>query len=198
MTLVSIGSPVRTATTVEEPHAVDILVRAFRTDPCARWVWPDPEQYRAAFPEFVRAFAGRAFEHESAFCVEGFLAAALWLPPGVEPDEDALAAVLERTIPEHDQAAAFALFDQMGRFHPGEPHWYLPLIGVDPIHQRKGYGSALMKYALARCDRERLPAYLESSNPENVSLYERHGFEVLGTIQVGSSPPVLPMLRAPR
>ena len=43
-----------------------------------------------------------------------------------------------------------------------------------------------------------LPAYLESSNPANVPLYQRHGFEVLGEIQVGSSPPVFPMYRPPR
>ena len=28
-------------------------------------------------------------------------------------------------------------------------------------------------------------AYLESSNPRNIPLYERHGFEALGEIQVG-------------
>jgi hypothetical protein len=41
-------------------------------------------------------------------------------------------------------------------------------------------------------------AYLESTNPKNIPLYERHGFEVLGTIQVGTSPAVCPMLRRPR
>jgi hypothetical protein len=38
----------------------------------------------------------------------------------------------------------------------------------------------------------------ESTNPRNVPLYERHGFERLGTIQSGSSPPLFPMLRRPR
>lgn len=32
----------------------------------------------------------------------------------------------------------------------------------------------------------------------NITLYERHGFEVMGTIQVGAAPPVTPMLRRPR
>jgi GNAT superfamily N-acetyltransferase len=59
-------------------------------------------------------------------------------------------------------------------------------------------GSALMQYALAACDRDGMPAYLESTNPRNVRLYERHGFELLGTIQAGSSPPLFPMLREPR
>jgi ribosomal protein S18 acetylase RimI-like enzyme len=55
-----------------------------------------------------------------------------------------------------------------------------------------------MKHALARVDREGATAYLESSNPRNVSFYERHGFEVLGRIQSGSSPVITPMLRRPR
>jgi ribosomal protein S18 acetylase RimI-like enzyme len=92
----------------------------------------------------------------------------------------------------------FAFFEQMGKFHPVEPHWYLPMIGVDPTRQNKGYGSMLMRQALAACDREQLPAYLESSNPRNITLYVRHGFEIVGTIQAGSSPPMFAMRRAAR
>jgi ribosomal protein S18 acetylase RimI-like enzyme len=55
-----------------------------------------------------------------------------------------------------------------------------------------------MKYALERCDRDKLAAYLESTNPRNISLYRRHGFEEVGTIQVGTSPALVPMLRRAR
>jgi hypothetical protein len=48
---------------------------------------------------------------------------------------------------------------------------------------------------LARADRDGLPAYLEASAPRNRALYERHGFEVVGEIQAGDSPPLWPMLR---
>jgi ribosomal protein S18 acetylase RimI-like enzyme len=120
------------------------------------------------------------------------------LPPGIHPDEESLVAILKSSIAKHRQESAFALFEQMGNYHPEEPHWYLPQIGVDPIHQGRGYGSALMKHALLVCDREKKLAYLESSNPRNLSLYIRYGFELLGTIQVGDSPPVFPMLRKPR
>ena len=72
------------------------------------------------------------------------------------------------------------------------------MIGVDPAKQGNGYGSALLKHALERCDGEGKLAYLESSSPKSVPLYQRHGFELVDTIQVGSSPPLFPMLRKPR
>jgi ribosomal protein S18 acetylase RimI-like enzyme len=62
----------------------------------------------------------------------------------------------------------------------------------------RGLGSVLMRRGLERCDKDHLPAYLESSNPRNISLYERHGFEIIGRIQAGASPTLTPMLRRPR
>jgi len=91
-----------------------------------------------------------------------------------------------------------AVMERMEQFHPHEPHWYLPLIGVDPALHGRGLGSALMQHALVRCDAEGMPAYLESTNPRNIGLYQRHGFEKQGIIQVGSSPLIVPMLRSPR
>lgn len=184
---------VKTATASDEAPAIGALVLAFSKDPAARWVWPDPQQFLMNFPLFVKAFGGRAFAHGSAYYVDGYAGAALWLPPGVHPDEDALNTLLQRTVPEQIQKDVFVVFEQMGRYHPGEPHWYLPLLGVDPLQQGKGHGSALMQHALVQCDRDGKPAYLESTNPKNIPLYERYGFESLGIIQVGASPPLVPM-----
>jgi ribosomal protein S18 acetylase RimI-like enzyme len=86
----------------------------------------------------------------------------------------------------------------MANYHPKEPHWYLPLLGVDPAHQNKGVGGALLRHVTDRCDRDGVAAYLESSNPRNIALYERHGFEILGRAQSGQSPVITPMLRRPR
>ncbi len=189
---------IRTATAGDREQLLDVMTSAFETDPAARWIYPDPAQYRRHFPAFAQAFGGRAFEHETAFYSGEFSGAALWLPPGIGPDEEALMALLERTLRESEKQAAFAVFEQMGGYHPTEPHWYLPLIGVVPSRQGKGHGSALLQRVLLQCDKDRTPAYLESSNPRNIPLYERHGFELLGTIQVETSPPIFPMLRRAR
>lgn len=188
---------IKTATASDEAALIAVIALAFTTDPAARWTWPRPQQFLSHFPNVVKAFGGNAFAHQSAYSIEGHAGAALWLPPDVHPDEDSLSALLKGTGAAEVQQDLASVFEQMGNYHPKEPHWYLPLIGVDPIQQCKGYGAALMKHALIPRDRDHTLAYLESSNPKNIPLYERHGFEVLGTIQVGTSPPIFPMLRKP-
>ncbi|HEY8560246.1 MAG TPA: GNAT family N-acetyltransferase [Pyrinomonadaceae bacterium] len=189
---------VKCAGTSGKRQIVDVLTLAFATDPMARWAYPNSQQYLEYFPNFIRLFGGRAFETETAYYVNGFAAAALWLAPGFGPDEAALVALVENTVSKNVRDDLFAVFERMSEFHPAEPHWYLPLIGVDPAQQNRGYGAMLMQHALAACDREGLPAYLESSNPRNVTLYLRHGFELVGTIQAGSSPAMFAMRRAAR
>jgi ribosomal protein S18 acetylase RimI-like enzyme len=186
------------ATASDEASIIDVLVRANWADPAARWVWPDSQRFLMYFPSFVRAFGGNAFAHGSAYYIDGYIGAALWLPPDVHPDENALIALLQRTVSDQIQKDVFAVFEQMGSYHPNEPHWYLPLMGVDPSQQSKGFGSALLQHILIQFDRNNKLAYLESSNPRNIPLYKRHGFELLGTIQTGTSPSISPMLRRPR
>ena len=182
----------------DEAAIVALLALAFGADPANRWLYPSPAQFLRHFPTFVQALGGRAFACGTAYTVAGARAAALWLPPHVHPDEDALVALVRDSVPNADQGAILAIFEQMGRYHPEEPHWYLPFIGVDPVHQRRGYGSALLRHHLSICDEEGTCAFLEASSVESIPLYRRHGFEVLGTIQEGSAPPIAPMLRRSR
>jgi ribosomal protein S18 acetylase RimI-like enzyme len=181
-----------------EESVVDALVLAFSRDPIARYALPEPTQYRAGFRSVILGMGGAALDRGSAFAAPGFAGVALWLPPGVGADEAVLGAGMERHVPAARQETMSAMMEEMGRVHPEEPHWYLPLIGVDPSQQGRGVGSLLLRHALARVDRDRLPAYLESTNPANVSLYERHGFRVVGKIQHGDAPPMFPMLREAR
>jgi GNAT superfamily N-acetyltransferase len=194
----SVTAVVTAASAEAADRAVAALVLAFATDPATRWTWPDPRVYLAHFPSFVRAFGGKAFAHGTADLLANGTGAALWLPPDVHPDDEALDAVLQPSVAPAVLAQAGKLFERMAAYHPAEPHWYLPLVGVDPAHQGKGVGSALLRHALARCDREGKAAYLESTNRTNIPLYERHGFVVRGEIQVGSSPTLFPMFRAAR
>ncbi len=64
-------------------------------------------------------------------------------------------------------------------FAPSD-HWYLQTLGVEPIHQGKGYGSLLMEFMLEKIDNSKpLPVFLETSTEINVKFYKRFGFEVM-------------------
>jgi GNAT superfamily N-acetyltransferase len=192
------ASTVANASESEKERAVAALVAAFVSGPFIRWIFPDPRQYLVYFPQVLKYFAGRAFDHQSAYRSEDFRATALWLPPGVGPDEEEVARVMEEGVDEMRLGEVFAVLEQAGGSHPPVEHWYLPAMGVDPRWQGKGYSSALLTRGLEVCDVEHVAAYLEATNPANIPLYERFGFEVVGEIQVGGSPVIIAMLRAAR
>jgi len=177
-------------------HAIATLVLAFATDPVARWMYDDPHQYLLHIPRLFRALGTSSFEAGAADRLSDGLGVALWLPPGVHGEDGPLEAVIAESIVAKKQPEVAALFERTEHFRPTEPHWYLSLIGVEALHRNNGCGAALLRHRLCQCDREHLPAYLWSSNPLNTTLYQRHGFQVVGTIQVGSSPSIFPMLRA--
>lgn len=189
---------VRAAFGAERSRVIATITAGFITDPVTRWAWPEADSYMAHAPRFVDAYGGKAFNHGSAWVDDNLFGGALWLPPGEAPDEQELGEVVMSSVEEDKQADLFSALEQLGTYHPDEPHWFLPLIAVDPIGQGRGIGSALMSYAVARFDETGAPAYLESSNPRNLSLYERHGFKVIGEVRSGNCPVFTPMLREPR
>ena len=182
----------------DEDRVTATIVRAFMNDPAARWMYPDPAQYLENFPKFVTAFRRtRLRERDGPSSWEPSRAQHSGCRPVSIPMRTLSSKLVSRSVPERDQSVMFSVFDRMGQYHPPQPIGTLSLIGVEPQEQGKGYGSALLHHALARCDAEGALAYLESSNEQNIPLYQRHGFEVLGRIQVGTSPPITPMLRHP-
>lgn len=188
---------IRTATAADRDALVQILLLSFSADPCVRYAFTTPQAFMAGFPAFSMGMGGGGIEHGAAFITADLAAAALWLPPGVESDAEAIGAAIGE-LPVEKQMVLGQVVEQMGRYHPQEPHWYLAMVGADPARQGQGLGSALIKHGLRQCDAQGLPAYLESSHPRNVPLYERHGFEVMGVIQPDDFPPLIPMLRPPR
>lgn len=170
--------------------------RRLVTDPPARFAWPVPHDYLHAMPLAVREFAHCCVQHGTACVTADFYGAALWLPPGAEPSGEAIANLFRETVKRERLDDLLATFKQMEQSHPREPHWYLPQIGVDPNMPGQGIGAALMRHALARCDRDKALAYLEASKAEIVTFYQRYGFEVITAI--GAGPRITPMLRRPR
>ena len=136
----------------------------------------------------------------------GVGAAALWDPPGrwgqSSREQIAMLPAVLRAF-RGRLAVGRTVTELMKAQHPEEPHWYLAVIGSDPTYRGEGYGKALMESGLARADAEWAPAYLESSNPDNVPYYERFGFEVIGELELpgdseAAGPTMWAMWRQPR
>lgn len=182
----------------QRERASGTLVLAFAADPFVRWIYPEPAQYLVHFPPALEAFGGAAFAEETVWRLGDFAAVALWMRPGVEPDGEATVAHFLATVAPEKIEDLMAVFAQMDEAHPTSGHWYLPWFGVDSALQGRGLGSELMRPGLEIVDRDHLPAYLDSTNPRNISFYQRHGFSVTGEWRAGSSPPIISMLRDPR
>jgi ribosomal protein S18 acetylase RimI-like enzyme len=182
------------------------LGRAFHDDPVIVWMLPDDKQRAKRLPgmwaTMVRHhyLAGGGVEIATRGADIGAVAA--WDPPG-RWQQSRLEEL--RMLPSLVLAfgirmlGAGAIADKLKEQHPAEPHWYLFSIGSDPSVRGAGFGQALMRSRLDRCDAEHAPAYLESSNEENVPYYMRFGFEVTGKIELPRDGPSLwPMWREPR
>ena len=77
-------------------------------------------------------------------------------------------------------------------------HWYLQNIAVNPEEQRKGYGGLLLSAMIKKIDSEGLPIYLETNKEENLSFYQKYGFEILEHVIIPKTDiPLWCMLRKP-
>ncbi len=182
----------------DKDRAIKTITLGFSTDPVQRWIWPEAEAFLKAKPRFAEASAGKGFDHETVYAVDGFKGVAMWLPPGVHTDGDAMGAIVAETARPEILEDLINIGRSLSEAHPQEPHWYLNFIACDPAHLGQGLGSALMKHALRIVDESGTAAYLESSNPRNMTLYQRHGFETVREIQHGGAPPLYPMIRSAR
>ena len=179
-----------------------ILADAFFDDPCFSWVIPHRPLYR----DYWRWLALRVYLPQKLVCADSEgRAAAMWLRPNGEhriPTRPALLMLIMRLV-WHSGPGVLSRMEQaqdvMERHHPREAHYYLHAIGARRDCQGQGLGSALLKHGTRMCDEAGMPAYLESSSPLNVPLYERHGFEVRAEEPIGQGgPPLFFMWREAR
>lgn len=175
-----------------------VLGRAFFDDPVMMWMVPDDAKRAKALPRVFGAMTRHHFLANNAVQVADRAgtvgAAALWDPPGrwKQTQREEL-----RMMPSFLWAMGLQVGRGMGvselmkKHHPEEPHWYLAVIGSDPDVRGAGFGQALMRSRLDRCDAEGAPAYLESTKESNVPYYLRFGFEVTGELTIPDGGPTM-------
>jgi ribosomal protein S18 acetylase RimI-like enzyme len=186
----------RPATSADIPAVSHTLAVAFFDDPVISYCYPDAAWRREILPRWFEIVIAANLTHGQTYTLDEVVAGAVWVPPGVEDDEQMGAALGE--ISGTYAQTLFGIFARMAEQHPREPHHYLFLLGTRPEWRSRGIGSALMRPVLELCDRDATPAYLEATSEGNKRLYLRHGFEVVGEIKLPDGPSMWPMSRTPR
>lgn len=193
----------RRATEADLPALTGALARAFMDDPVARWSCPAERLRPAMLERFHGARLRQLLAHREVWTTDDCACAALWAPPQrwrTTWRED-LAIARCMAHPRLVARLPLSLTGLLGveREHPrGPPHWYLAVLGTDPIAQGQGLGSAVLRPVLEQCDADGIGAYLESSKERNIDFYARHGFRVMRELRLPRGPTVWPMWRDPR
>jgi GNAT superfamily N-acetyltransferase len=177
-----------------------VLARSFFDDPVMRWMFPEHGKRLRHNERFFAMRVRGLLDQEAVYTTDGHRGAAVWALPERwrMPPFEALAAGFRLLTMVGRRAPTLARgWDVVEKAHPREPHYYLAILGTEPELQGRGIGSALMAPVLDGCDRDEIPAYLESSREENIAFYARHGFRVTGEVDLPGGPRVWPMWRDP-
>ncbi|MEA3018592.1 MAG: hypothetical protein QOI47_116 [Actinomycetota bacterium] len=193
---------VRQVTASDLPRVSEALGKAFWDDPVMRFIIP-PGKPDSRLRALMRIEAKSSLQHDTAWMTADGAAAALWKPPGKWKSTN---GELLRTLPgviaslRGGFLLGLSVLGAVEKKHPTHPpHWYLAVLGTETEAQGRGCGSAVLQPVLERCDREAVPAYLESSKESNIPFYERHGFRVTEKVALPKGgPSVWGMWRDPK
>lgn len=182
--------------------ATAAIARAFAWhEPFGAWAMPDPADRERRLAERIRVDIRDRFLPEGECWTIGGACFTLWIPPLSGDGTEALAA--RRT--ETDYAAFGPVADEMRAgdqlirdLKPAQPHWYLDTIATAPEYHRRGLGGALLDHDLAVRDAAGDVCALDTHTDENISFYERRGFEVTGEGPLSDDLRVYMMVRPAR
>lgn len=166
---------VRTATSSDRAAVIDTTVAAFQHDPAFRWFFPTAESWARNVRLFVGALFDSRVGHDATWVTAGAEAVAMWATPtadGVRADLGNLDDPSRQRLSEYNAATEGGL--------PDGPFWYLGILATHPAHRGRALGRAAMQPGLRTAAESGLPAYLETTNADNVTLYERAGWERTG------------------
>ena len=184
----------------------EVLADAFAADPVFAWLIPPQarrrgDRMRTFFTSMSRAYLRSG---KPCYLTGDGSAAALWAAPGAW--DMPLSQIILEAGPSglafrHRLLRALRTQLHIERLHATQsaPHWYLGYLGTRCDRQGDGLGSQMLREVLTGLDTDGMPAYLESSNERNLSLYERNGFGVIGQLRaLGHGPTIWRMWREPR
>lgn len=181
--------------------AAEVAARCYEDDPFYRYMFPHTRRRSRSIAAVHHSLFGPSFPAKHctiALSATGALmGSAVWVRPGGYP---LAPAVQLRQLPQGFRAligqphaiARGVLYQRaLADQHPTERHWYLWSLTVDPVYQRHGIGSALLREGLIRADADHTGVHLETQRVANHSFYERFGFHRTYVIQPSPTSPAL-------
>jgi len=199
---------VRPATLDDVELLARIAAAGFYDDPVLSWAFRDGAR---RLDQLTFVFTGLVHDmlpERGTVHLAGDACAAFWREPGFEHGRTASDRVQDVVEDEDDERPPPFAPDELARLgilgeammasHPHEPHWYLNVVSTIPERQGQGLGTAVLQPVLERCDAEGTRAYLESTNPRNLTLYRKQGFVEAGEIKLPDGPSLIQMWREPR
>src|SRR4051812_3125547 len=193
---------IRKMTLDDCPEVARVQARAFFDDPLQVWALPDASTRLSILEQVFEPLSRHSsVPRGESYTDESLATAAFWVPPGpyvLTPEAaDAMQPMLDML---GDANVRFrAAEDVMRKHRPTALHFYLQGLGTDPDRQGEGLASAAMQPVLERCDRDGIPAYLESTKETNLRFYEHHGFAVTAREDIAlDGPPLWLMWRDPK
>jgi len=175
-----------------------VLARAFYDDPAMSWTFPSDRKRLAQAERFWAIRLRYMAPQEEVYVTDDLAGAAVWTLPDRWHVSWRETGELARMMLTPRLPMLFSGLQRLEKSHPHEPHsFYLAVLGTDPPRQGEGVGSVLIQPVLELCDRDCVPAYLESSKERNIDFYSRFGFRVVSEVQLPRGPRMWPMWRDP-
>ncbi len=181
--------------------ALDAFCAGFADEPYTRWALDGPG-YKRRLGEMMSIDVDESFVVGELWATPGFEAVAGWSPSAGRAERRRL---IEADWSEYgrlfgERGAALRQLDLLAvESVPEGPLWYLESLATAPRHRRRGHASDVLAPVLERCDRDGLPAALDTANAAALPFYAAHGFTQVGTAEVADAgaPRLWVLLREP-
>ncbi|MFD3746290.1 GNAT family N-acetyltransferase [Nocardia sp. NPDC058633] len=175
--------------------AAELLAASLADDPASLWLHPKESTRRT---RLVRSF--RVSLDDSRDCSDGvdlaldstgaIVGAAVWLATFHVLPRETIGRRLT-AVHTYGAYAARARADANATYAAGvqEQHWHLLAVGVRAAARGRGYGRDLIAAGMYRAAADGVPVHLETTNPDNLSFYQRLGFDTTAVIDLPGGGP---------
>lgn len=182
--------------------AANILARGFVDDPMWKFILPKTQNRLQILTAMFEVFVDDGIKRGEVLLASNRQGAIIWYPYQVNIFDNTFANV-EAKI--NAIAYDFQEFDAVQRLSkigqkiqplaPIIPHHEIFWIATLPEFRGKGVGSRLLKPIINDANAQKIGCHLVSSNPNNTSFYEYHGFKQYSLILIDSELTLIEMWR---